>query len=146
MEIIEAHVGTKHRIMELPVEDGIRQLADDVLKVMVVERHGVNGTNGIGLVKGFGIKAEAVASTVAHDSHNLLIMGTNDRDMAYAGNVLAEHGGGMVAVMDEKILALLPLPIAGLMSPKPVEEVQDLNHVLNKFRRYHMVTTHGSDR
>lgn len=126
MEIIEAHVGTKHRIMELPVKDGILQLADDVLKVMVMERHGVNGTSGIGLVKGFGIKAGAVASTVAHDSHNLLIMGANDRDMAYAGNVLAEHGGGMVAVRDKKILALLPLPIAGLMSPRPVEEVQDL--------------------
>ncbi|MGF7184306.1 adenine deaminase [Desulfitispora alkaliphila] len=128
MEIIEAHVGTKHRNMELPVKDGLLQLPkdEDVLKIMVMERHGVNGTYGLGLVKGFGLKEGAVASTVAHDSHNLLIMGTNDEDMAYAGNVLAEHGGGMVAVKDGKVLALLPLEIAGLMSQKPVEEVRDL--------------------
>lgn len=78
---------------------------------------------GLGLVKGFGLTAGAVASTVAHDSHNLLILGTNDDDIALAGNTLAETGGGMIAVKNGRILAVLPLAIAGLMSNKPVEEV-----------------------
>jgi len=88
-----------------------------------MERHGGPGTFGLGYVKGFGLKGGAVASTVAHDSHNLLIVGTNDEDMALAGNTLADLGGGMIAVRDGQVLAVLPLPIAGLMSDKPVEEV-----------------------
>ncbi|TYL06728.1 Adenine deaminase [Moorella thermoacetica] len=95
----------------------------DLAKVAVVERHGGNGSIGLGFVRGFGFKAGAVASTVAHDSHNLLIVGMNDADMALAGNTLAGCGGGMVAVRDGQVLALLPLPIAGLMSDRPVEEV-----------------------
>ncbi len=125
MEIIEASVGTKHREIELHVIEGKVEssLEDDVIKIMVIERHGKDGSYGLGLVKGFGLKEGAVASTVAHDSHNLLIMGTNDEDMALAGNILAEEGGGMVAVKDKKVLAMIPLNIAGLMSEKPVEEV-----------------------
>ena len=76
-------------------------------------------------MQGFGLKAGAVASTVAHDSHNLLIVGTNDEDMALAGNTLAEVGGGMIAVKNGAVIALLPLPIAGLMSDRPLEEVAE---------------------
>ncbi len=125
MEVIEAHVGTYHRMIDMKVVDGqpLHQEADDVAKVMVMERHGGSGTYGLAYVKGFGLTSGAVASTVAHDSHNLLIVGTNDEDMALAGNTLAELGGGMIAVKDGKVLARLPLPIAGLMSDKPVEEV-----------------------
>ncbi len=127
MEIMEASVGTKHRVLELPVNNGIVQpsVEQDVIKVIVMERHGKSTTKnyGVGFAKGFGLKEGAVASTVAHDSHNLLIMGTNDEDMAYAGNVLAEKGGGMVAIKDKKVLALIPLKIAGLMSDEPVEKV-----------------------
>lgn len=125
MEIIEAHVGTYHRVIDMPVVAGQpqHQKADDVAKVMVMERHGGPGTYGMGYVKGFGLQAGAVASTVAHDSHNLLIVGTNDEDMALAGNMLAEVGGGMIAVKDGQVLAVLPLPIAGLMSDRPLEEV-----------------------
>ena len=125
MEIIEAHVGTRHRILEMQVaeEQPRHQDAGDIAKVMVLERHGGPGNFGLGYVKGFGLTAGAVASTVAHDSHNLLILGTNDADMAFAGNALAEMGGGMMAVKDGRILAALPLPIAGLMSDRPVEEV-----------------------
>ncbi|MCG8402943.1 MAG: adenine deaminase [Firmicutes bacterium] len=125
MEIIEAHVGTKHLVLELPVRNGMVEVSpeDDVAKVMVMERHGGPGTYGLGLVKGFGLRGGAIASTVAHDSHNLLIMGLKDEDMALAGNTLAETGGGMVAVRDGKILALLPLPIAGLMSDRKIEDV-----------------------
>ena len=125
MEIIEAHVGTRHRILEMQVVEGLPRHRDagDVAKVMVLERHGGPGNFGLGYVKGFGLTAGAVASTVAHDSHNLLILGTNDADMALAGNALAELGGGMLVVKDGQILATLPLPIAGLMSDRPVEEV-----------------------
>lgn len=125
IEIIEAHVGTYHRVIEMKVADGQPDFrgAGDIAKAMVMERHGGPGSYGIGYVKGFGLKSGAVASTVAHDSHNLLIVGTNDQDMALAGNHLAEMGGGMIAVRDGQVLASLPLPIAGLMSDKPMEEV-----------------------
>jgi adenine deaminase len=127
IEIIEAHVGTFHRVINMDVADGqpLHREANDVAKVMVMERHGGPGTYGLGYVKGFGLTAGAVASTVAHDSHNLLIVGTNDEDMALAGNTLAELGGGMIAVKEGKILAELPLPIAGLMSDKSVQEVAE---------------------
>ncbi|WP_066632674.1 adenine deaminase [Desulfolucanica intricata] len=134
IEIIEARVGTLQRQLELPVSD--RQIhasvEHDVAKLMCLERHGGPGTAGLGLVKGFQLKGGAVASTVAHDSHNLLIMGMNDRDMALAGNTLAGCGGGMVVVRDGKILALLPLPIAGLMSDRPVESVAEQVRALDK--------------
>jgi adenine deaminase len=125
IEIIEANVTTRHLTTTVPVADGQLQASPtgDLAKVAVVERHGGNGSIGLGFVRGFGFQGGAVASTVAHDSHNLLIVGMNDADMALAGNTLAQCGGGMVAVRDGKILALLPLPIAGLMSDRPVEEV-----------------------
>ena len=134
MEIIEAQVGTKHKIIDLPINEGKVQpsLENDVIKAMVMERYRGEGSFGLGFVKGFGIKEGAVASTVAHDSHNLLIIGTNDEDMAYAGNILAKEGGGMVAVKDKQVLALLPLSIAGLMSDKPVEEVAKLVDGMSK--------------
>lgn len=125
IEAIEAKTTTLHRIMRLRAKDGIipADISQDVAKVAVIERHGGPGSMGVGFVKGFGLKAGAIASTVAHDSHNLLIIGTNDADMAYAANELQRCGGGMIAVRDGKILALLELPIAGLMSPEPVEKV-----------------------
>jgi len=78
----------------------------------------------LGFVKGFGLQSGAVASTVAHDSHNLLVVGMNDGDMVITANALAEAGGGMAVVKDGEVLAILPLPIAGLMSDEPVENVQ----------------------
>ncbi|MTI84504.1 MAG: adenine deaminase [Firmicutes bacterium] len=127
MEILEASVLNRHKTEELPVKDGGVEAdsTHDIAKAAVVERHGGNGSIGLGLVQGFGLNGGAVASTIAHDSHNLLIVGMNDADMALAGNALAESGGGMVVVRDGKVLALLPLPIAGLMSDKSVEEVAD---------------------
>lgn len=125
MEIMEAKVGTLSRQAVLPVQGGRVQLdsSQDIAKVAVFERHRSTGSYGLGFVRGFHLQAGAVASTVAHDSHNLLIVGTNDDDMALAGNTLAEVGGGMVVVRDGQVLALLPLPIAGLMSDRPLEEV-----------------------
>jgi adenine deaminase len=127
IEVCEAQVVTKHVRMWRPVDGG--QVAvpagEDLAKVASVERHRGTGQIGLGFVKGFGFGAGAVASTVAHDSHNLLILGTSDADMAFAGNTLAEVGGGMVAVRDCQVLGLVPLPIAGLMSQEPVEEVNE---------------------
>ena len=95
----------------------------DVLKTIVLERHHATSTKGAGFVKGFGIKRGAMASTVAHDAHNLLVVGTNDDDMALAANTLIQRGGGMVAVQDGQVLGLAELPIAGLMNDKSAEDM-----------------------
>lgn len=133
MEIIEAKVGTYLRECMLPVLNGIVQndISQDIIKAVVIERHRATGTMGKAFVKGFHLNGGAVASTVAHDAHNLLIVGTNDSDMALAGNTLAEVGGGMVAVRDGKVLALLPLPIAGLMCEEPAGAVAEKVHRLD---------------
>lgn len=125
MEIIEAKVGTYAKTATLPVLNGIvkNDISKDIIKAVVIERHKATGTIGKGFVTGFGLKEGAVASTVAHDSHNLLIVGTNDSDMALAGNTLAKVGGGMVAVKNGQIIALNTLPIAGLMSENSAEIV-----------------------
>lgn len=118
IEVIPGKVGTKEVHIELPVVGGKLEsdVAQDVLKTFVFERHHETGTFGYGFTKGFGIKRGAMASTVAHDAHNLLVVGTNDADMALAANTLAECGGGMVVVADGEVLGLVELPIAGLMN------------------------------
>lgn len=125
IQIEEAQVTTHEQIRTVPIRDGLicADPTTDLAKIAVFDRHHENGSYALGFVTGFGFTHGAVASTVAHDSHNLLIVGTNDEDMALAGNVLVEQGGGMVAVADGKVLALVSLPVAGLMSDRPVEEV-----------------------
>lgn len=134
MQIIEAKVGTISKQLVLPVSEGFVQNnpSQDVAKAAVIERHHSTGTIGLGFVQGFQLEGGAVASTVAHDSHNLLVVGTNDEDMALAGNKLAVVGGGMIAVRDGEVLALLPLPIAGLMSDRPLAEVANSVAELDK--------------
>jgi len=128
IEIIPNRVGNYERIMDLKVKDGFIEAdpAEDIMKMAVFERHHATGTKGVGFLKGFGFKKGAMAQTVAHDAHNLLVAGTNDEDMALAANTLIECGGGMCAVADGKVLALVPLPIAGLMNDLPVEEMAAL--------------------
>ena len=126
IEVISGKTSTFDKLIDFPVYDDELK-ADgkkDILKVCVFERHHNTGTIGKGFVKGFGIKDGALAQTVAHDAHNLLVVGSNDDDMVLAANTLIECGGGLVAVKDGKILALVPLPIAGLMSEQPVEEAE----------------------
>lgn len=125
MEIIPGRVGTFEAHVDLQVVDGKLEsdLSQDVLKTFVFERHHETGTFGVGFTKGFGITRGAMASTVAHDAHNLLVVGTNDADMALAANTLAECGGGMVVVADGEILGLVELPIAGLMADLSAEEM-----------------------
>lgn len=127
IEVSEAQVVTKHVQMQRPVDGGFvtASAAEDLAKIASVERHRGTGQIGLGFVRGFRFESGAVASTIAHDSHNLLILGTNDSDMAFAGNTLVETGGGMVAVRNGQVLALVPLPIAGLMSQEPVEDVNE---------------------
>lgn len=123
MEVIPARVGDVEQHITVPVIDGaIESDTDlDVLKTFVFERHHDTGKFGIGFTKGFGIKEGAMASTVAHDAHNLLVVGTNDEDMALAANTLIESNGGMVVVRGGKIVGHVPLPIAGLMDAQSAE-------------------------
>lgn len=128
MEVASGKVDNRETRAVLPVVNG--QLhsdpAQDVLKAVVLERHHETGKKGVGFVKGFQIQKGAMASTVAHDAHNLLVIGTNDEDMALAANTLIQCGGGMVVVQDGQVLGLVPLPIAGLMSDQPVDQVSAL--------------------
>lgn len=128
IEVTPARAGTTERVVELPVVDGLVQgsVEADVLKTFVFERHHATGNKACGFVKGLGIKRGAMASTVAHDAHNLLVVGVDDSDMALAARVLLESGGGRAVVADGKVLSHVPLPIAGLMSDRPVEEVASL--------------------
>ena len=109
---------TTEDIRELKVVDGNIQAdpSQDVLKAFVFERHHRTGKVGKGFLTGFGIKEGALAQTVAHDAHNLLVVGTNDEDMAVAANALIECGGGLVVVQNGKVKAIAELPVAGLMS------------------------------
>ena len=91
----------------------------------VIERHNGTGNIGKGFIKGFGLKRGALASSVAHDSHNIIVVGTTDEDMRAALEAVVEMGGGLAAVSDAEILAGLALPIAGLMSLEPVQLVRD---------------------
>ena len=116
---------TKHLTAELNVEGGriIPNVDDDVIQVAVVERHKATGNIGLGFVKGFGIKFGAIASSISHDSHNIVVVGSNWSDMAYAVRCIVEKGGGIVAIKGGSILEILPLPIAGLMSDLDAGEV-----------------------
>jgi adenine deaminase len=98
----------------------------------VVERHKATGNIGIGFVQGFGLKKGAIGSSVAHDSHNIVLVGTNDADMLKAVEVIQTMKGGLAAVLDGKVLASLPLPVAGLMSEAPIAQA---NHQLEALLR-----------
>jgi adenine deaminase len=95
----------------------------DILSTAVVERHGKNGNIGQGFVSGFGLKSGAFAQSIGHDSHNVVVTGTNHADMALAANAIKEMKGGIVLVQDKEVLDSLSLPFAGLLSPDPVEVV-----------------------
>ncbi len=121
-------IQTQHRVVEVRSEAGeIRiDLERDLAKVAVIERHRASGAIQVGFVQGFGIRwPGAFASTVAHDSHNLVMVGTDEISMALAANELSRMQGGQIVVARGQVVARLPLPIAGLMSEAPVEQVAD---------------------
>jgi len=97
----------------------------DILKMAVVERHKNTRHIGIGYLKGYGLRSGAVATSVAHDSHNIICVGATDEDMALAVNRITENRGGIVVVRDGTVLSELPLEIAGLMSSSPLRQVND---------------------
>jgi len=125
--IIPASAYTDSLELETRAKDGrvYSNVDEDLLKIAVFERHKGTGNKAVGFVKGFGLREGAVASTVAHDSHNLVVAGASDEDMIIAVKQLVAGGGGMVVVRKGKVVAQISLPIAGLMSDKPVEQVAD---------------------
>jgi adenine deaminase len=125
-------------LVRQPTVEGSLAVADpvrDLAKIAVVERHLATGRIGLGFVVGSGLRRGALASTVAHDAHNLVVMGVTDRDMAFAVERLAELGGGIVAVDDLRVLAECPLTIAGLLSDAPLQEVIDASRACNDAAR-----------
>jgi len=128
---------TKKTCQETTVRDYQIQsdLERDILKITVIERHKRTGNIGRGFVRGFGLKAGAISSSVAHDSHNICVVGTNDSDMALAANEIARIQGGLVAAKDGKIMAELALPFAGLMSTRSIEEVNHAERCLSEVVR-----------
>ena len=134
IEIIPHQLVTKSSVCEAKFENGFlnSNIETDTLKILVMERHRATGNIGKGFVKGFNLKSGAIASTVAHDSHNMIIIGTNDFDMYTAAVELVKMQGGKIVVKDGKIISKLPLPIAGLISDKDFEYVVKQCEELNK--------------
>ncbi|MDW8326316.1 MAG: adenine deaminase [Anaerolineales bacterium] len=136
--VIENQAPTRHLVMELPVNGTAvhGDPAQDVCKVALVERHAGTGEVRVGFVHGFGFNVPcAIASTVAHDSHHMLVVGTDDAHMALAANELARRGGGMLAVREGEVRAVVELPIAGLMSDERAEVVaQKAEALLAEYR------------
>ncbi len=134
IEIIPHQLVTKSSVCEAKFENGLlnSNTETDTLKILVMERHRATGNIGKGFVKGFNLKKGAIASTVAHDSHNMIIVGTNDLDMYTAAVELVKMQGGKVVVNYGKVIAKLPLPIAGLISDKDFDYVVDHCEELNK--------------
>lgn len=125
IEIIPTSSITKHIKCNVKIEDGlfVSDVENDILKVAVFERHNNTNLKAIGFVKGFKLKKGALAQTIAHDAHNLIVIGTNDYDMMIATNEIIKSGGGIVSACDGKMLEIVELPIAGLMSNKDAHTV-----------------------
>ena len=104
--------------------EAVADPARDLLKIAVVERHTGSGRVGLGFVQGIGLRRGAIGGTVAHDHHNLILIGADDRSMRTVARVLVGHGGGLAVADGEDVLAVLPLPVAGLMSTDPIELVR----------------------
>ncbi len=123
--LIEDQVVTESLVRDLVVEGGeaVASPGEDLAKIAVVERHLATGRIGLGFVASSGLRRGALASSVAHDAHNLVVVGMSDADMASAIERLAELGGGIVAVEDGQVLAECPLPVAGLLSDAPLADV-----------------------
>jgi adenine deaminase len=125
--ILPGKIITEHLTFDIAPEDGDKRpdLDRDLVKIAVIERHGVNGNRATGFVKGFGLQRGAIGSTVCHDHHNIAVVGADYADMAIAANRLVEIEGGFVVVEGGRVLAELALPVAGLMSLKSFEEVRE---------------------
>src|SRR5213082_3499450 len=126
-------ITTRHLQEQAPLKDGaiVADPARDLLKLVVIERHHASGSVGLGLVKGFGLRKGALASSVAHDAHNLVIAGVSDSDILMAAYTLQEMGGGFACVVDGEVRASVALPFGGLVSPLPAAELVQQLHTLD---------------
>lgn len=137
IDLIPNQLLTKKAVLPCRTEGefAVSDVQRDVLKMTVVERHHASGNIGLGFVRGIRLKSGAIATTVAHDSHNIIVIGANDEDMFFAINAIRDMNGGQVVVENQHVLAALPLPIAGLMSDKPLLEVRKAMDALNSEAR-----------
>jgi adenine deaminase len=133
IELIPGQIATRmvqHRLKETPDGSVVPDVGSDTLKLVVVERHHASGRIGIGFVKGFGLRQGALASSVAHDSHNVIAVGCNDVDLSRAINEVGEMGGGFAVARGNEILSKVRLEVAGLMTDRPLarltEELENL--------------------
>ena len=119
-------VVTEHLVLDAKIVDGLATADNerDILKIAMVERHRASGNIGLGFIKGFGLRQGAIAGTVAHDHHNLVIIGADDASMKTAAAAIADMGGGLALADGDELLARLPLPVAGLLSEAPIETVR----------------------
>jgi adenine deaminase len=127
IEIVPGQIITNHKTTDIKAKDSyvIPDMENDILKAAVVERHHATGNIGLGLVSGFGLRKGALASSIAHDSHNIAAVGASDEDIFAAVKEIERLGGGLAVVADGKVLESLALPIAGLLSDQPLEAVVD---------------------
>ncbi len=146
IEIVPNQIITRQALETPLVRDGqiVSDIERDILKLVVVERHQATGNVGVGFVRGFGLQRGALASTVAHDAHNVVVVGTNDDDIIAAIHALEEMRGGQVAVADGEIKAALALPIAGLVSDQPLEVVIEKIAALNAAAQIVRLQTAGA--
>ena len=135
--LVPDQIVTQLLTLELTTSDGVAvaDTSQDLVKIAVVERHLGTGRIGIGFVRGSGLERGALASTVSHDAHNIVVVGVTDEDMALAVTRLAELGGGIVAVEDGAVQVELPLPVAGLLADAPLEEVIERSLACNDAAR-----------
>jgi adenine deaminase len=125
IELIPDQIETRHSVLPVSEQGGFvfSDPERDILKLIVIERHKASGNIGLGLVKGFGLRSGAIAGTVAHDSHNIIAAGISDDDILVAVSEIRKLQGGLVVVHNKKVLAEIPLPVAGLISDKPLSYV-----------------------
>jgi adenine deaminase len=135
--VLPGQIVTNRVMVEPNIEDGlaVSDPARDLLKLVCVERHNATGRVGVGYVTGFGLKSGALASTIAHDAHNIVAVGADDADILAAIATVAESQGGLAAVANGEVLGHLPLPIAGLLSDRPLEEVASTYAALEQTAR-----------
>jgi len=137
IELVPGQIITRKRVERVKVAGGVimPDIDRDILKLVVVERHKATGNIGLGLVTGFGLKRGALASSIAHDSHNIIAVGADDTDIFVAIKEIERLRGGLVVADGGKILGSLALPIAGLLSNEPLETVVEKLEKLERLAR-----------
>ncbi|MGZ3591860.1 MAG: adenine deaminase [Thermodesulfobacteriota bacterium] len=137
IRLIPNQIVTRKVMQKIILKEGVAypNIKEDILKIVVVERHKATGNIGIGFVQGFGLRNGAIGSSVAHDSHNLVIVGTNDQDILKAVEIIKTMKGGLAVTLNGRVLASIALPIAGLMSEASVVKVNDQLEVVLRAAR-----------